>query len=109
MDPLELKGDHEGETEQREAVKFVSLLQELSGSTEDINEPKAQEDPTETSMATGKKCMFNICLHCCIATKHMVVLPFMVFVVPHRLSFCFLAEALMASDTSGPTKDDKKR
>ncbi|XP_040030166.2 inositol 1,4,5-triphosphate receptor associated 2 isoform X1 [Gasterosteus aculeatus] len=46
---------------------------ELSGSTEDINEPKAQEDPTETSMATGKK-----------------------------------SEALMASDTSGPTKDDKK-
>ena len=53
----EVKGEQDGETEQREAVMFVRTLQELSDSMEAIEQPKVQEDQSETSMTTEKECM----------------------------------------------------
>jgi len=62
VEGLELKGDQEGQDEPMEAVKFVSNLQEQSGSMEGIEEPKAPEDQSETSVATDKERMCNVYL-----------------------------------------------
>lgn len=65
MERSELKGDKEGEIEQKEAVMFVRTLQELSRSMEAIEEHKVQEDQSETSVATEKECMCDILIaHC---------------------------------------------
>lgn len=53
-------GEQEGEKEQKEAVMFVRVLQELSSCMEAIEEHKDKEDQSETSMGTERECMCNI-------------------------------------------------
>lgn len=59
MEWSELKEEQEGEKEQREAIMFVRTLQELSRSMEAIEELKAQENQSETTMTNGKECMWD--------------------------------------------------
>lgn len=67
MEESELKGEQEGEKEQRDVVMFVRTLQELSRGMEAFEEHKVQEDQNETSMATEKECMCHIFIvHCYI-------------------------------------------
>lgn len=56
MEGSDLKDE---EKEQRAAVMFVRILQELSRSMEAIEEHRDQEDQSETVMATEKECMCN--------------------------------------------------
>uniref|UniRef100_A0A671YDH4 Lymphoid-restricted membrane protein n=1 Tax=Sparus aurata TaxID=8175 RepID=A0A671YDH4_SPAAU len=53
-------GEREGEKEQREAVIFVRVLQELSSCMEAIEEHKDKEDQSETSKATERECTCHI-------------------------------------------------
>lgn len=53
-------GEQEGEKEQREAVIFVRVLQELSSCMEAIEEHKDKEDQSETSKATERECTCHI-------------------------------------------------
>uniref|UniRef100_A0A3P8STG4 Lymphoid-restricted membrane protein n=1 Tax=Amphiprion percula TaxID=161767 RepID=A0A3P8STG4_AMPPE len=60
MDGSDLNAEQQQE-EEEETVIFVRTLQELSRSMEAIEEHKVQEDQSETSKATEKECMCNIC------------------------------------------------
>lgn len=56
----ELKREHDGENDQREAVMFVRTLQELSHSMEAIEQHKVQENQSETSVTTEKDCTCSL-------------------------------------------------